>query len=144
MTRAQWIQQYVLDACRQSEFNSDKTFADAMYVADALEKSGAAPWDGALPPAQVLNRLIEENVIVFRRADQCLPDDGTLPPPCTWDTTCGYGHTARLNGRVHTVQADGTVTPSYVCPSTGCTYHVYPWRLEGWNPNHVYETRVID
>jgi hypothetical protein len=105
-------------------------------------------------------------MIVFRRANQRLPDEGTLPPPCTWDyavremhadgrffadsgtdlanTTCGYGHTARLNARVHTVAADGVITPSYSCPSTGCTYHVHPVQLEGWDPSHVFETRVID
>jgi len=46
MKRSEWIQRYVLDVCNQNMWN-DETAADAKHVADALEKSGVAPWDGA-------------------------------------------------------------------------------------------------
>jgi hypothetical protein len=39
---------------------------------------------------------------------------------------------------VHTIAADGTVTPSYVCVATGCTFHEMV-RLVGWDPGHVFE-----
>jgi hypothetical protein len=103
-------------------------------------------------------------VIIFRRSDQRIPDNGVLPPPCTWDyakrfqkpdgsywadsgldiamCTCGYGHTCRMSARVHRVAADGTVMPSYTCPSTSCSFHRMV-RLEGWDPAHVYEIRGV-
>jgi hypothetical protein len=33
----------------------------------------------------------------------------------------------------HTIEADGTVNPSAVCPYSGCTFHEWI-RLEGWKP----------
>jgi len=99
-------------------------------------------------------------MIAFQRADQRVPDHGTLPPPCTWDyaprwlkedgfyacqsdkdlalCTCANQHTTRLVLTTHAVSADGTVTPSYVCPCQGCTFHEWV-QLVGWDPNHVYE-----
>jgi hypothetical protein len=76
-------------------------------------------------------------------------------PPLSWDyakrirrkppwdkdlalTTCGSGHTLRMVSDVHTIAADGTVTPSYVCVATGCTFHEMV-RLVGWDPEHVFE-----
>ena len=76
-------------------------------------------------------------------------------PPLSWDyakrirrkppwdkdlalTTCRSGHTLRMTGDVHTIAADGTVTPSYVCVATGCTFHEMV-RLVGWDPGHVFE-----
>lgn len=53
-------------------------------------------------------------------------------------TTCGNGHTLRMSADVHTIAPDGTVTPSYVCTVTGCTFHEWV-RLIGWDPAHVYE-----
>jgi hypothetical protein len=47
VTRAQFIQQAVLDICRLREFDAESTFDDAAFVADMLETSGIAPWDGA-------------------------------------------------------------------------------------------------
>lgn len=39
------------------------------------------------------------------------------------------GHGLSLNR--HTIQDDGTVTPSVVCPLTGCGFHEFV-KLEGW------------
>lgn len=70
--------------------------------------------------------------------------DHTLPP-CSWDyldpggkdwldnlalATCGNGHTCRIVSRVHTIAADGTLRPSYVCPY--CSYHTTV-RFVGWH-----------
>lgn len=104
-------------------------------------------------------------MVDFANADQRVPDEGTLPPACTWDyairlikdggfyacqsehdlalCTCGKGHTCRLSGKVHQVAADGTVSPSYVCPVTGCGYHEFV-RLIGWDPSHVFELVHVD
>lgn len=43
----------------------------------------------------------------------------------------GCGHGMALSK--HEIAADGTVTPSVVCPYVGCGWHVFI-RLEGWNP----------
>lgn len=102
---------------------------------------------------------------VFAHADQRVPDHGAPPAPLTWGyatrlrhtdgrwacqtgqdlalCTCREGHTTRLTGRVHTVAADGTVQPSYVCPVGGCTFHEWV-RLEGWDPAHEYAVVGID
>lgn len=46
------------------------------------------------------------------------------------------GHQMVL-GKLHVVAADGTVSPSLVCPIAGCTFHEYV-RLEGWaDPDKV-------
>ena len=42
---------------------------------------------------------------------------------------CPTGHTAMLD---HGIAADGTVTPSLVCPAELCDWHVMA-RLEGWS-----------
>lgn len=34
--------------------------------------------------------------------------------------------------RNHDIAADGSVTPSLVCPRSGCTFHDYV-KLEGWD-----------
>lgn len=103
-------------------------------------------------------------MINFARADQRIPDNGILPPPLTWDyaprvlradgsyvcqsdrdialCTCGNGHTCRLVSTVHAVTADGTVSPSYVCPATGCSFHQFV-RLVDWDPGHVYEVKQL-
>lgn len=89
-------------------------------------------------------------MIEFTRYDQRMPDEGVLPPAKTWDyaptyegrwahvyaddlafATCPFGHTCRLSKKVHSVAADGTLSPSYVCPATGCTFHDFV-RLVGW------------
>lgn len=46
--------------------------------------------------------------------------------------TCGFGHELRLTPNIHTVAADGTVQPSWVCTYPGCSFHVFI-KLEGWN-----------
>lgn len=76
------------------------------------------------------------------------PAPETLPPPgwcpaLTWaratDTrggvllSCANGHEGYLDPKQHTVAADGTVTPSAVCPVKGCTWHEFI-RLGGWAP----------
>lgn len=43
---------------------------------------------------------------------------------------CPAGHTAHID---HDVAADGTVTPSLVCPEEDCGWHVFG-RLIGWTP----------
>lgn len=55
------------------------------------------------------------------------------------ETSCpGCGVASAMSSKVHSVAADGTVTPSYVCPHTKaweghepCTFHEWV-RLEGW------------
>jgi hypothetical protein len=46
---------------------------------------------------------------------------------------CPSGHTLRMTWANHRVAADGTVSPSYVCTATGCTFHAFV-KLEGWTP----------
>ena len=41
---------------------------------------------------------------------------------------CPNGHRAALD---HDIAADGTVSPSVVCPEDGCDWHVHV-RLVGW------------
>ena len=41
---------------------------------------------------------------------------------------CPKGHIGQLD---HTIAEDGTVSPSVVCPESGCGFHEYV-RLEGW------------
>ncbi len=42
---------------------------------------------------------------------------------------CSNGHVASLSD--HEIAADGSVTPSVVCPETGCDFHEYV-KLNGW------------
>ncbi len=44
---------------------------------------------------------------------------------------CTRGHIASLSS--HEIAADGTVTPSVVCPEDGCDFHEFV-QLEGWKP----------
>jgi hypothetical protein len=43
---------------------------------------------------------------------------------------CPSGHVLTL--REHSIEEDGTVVPSVVCPNTGCRFHNYV-RLVGWS-----------
>jgi len=43
--------------------------------------------------------------------------------------TCANGHTCSLTD--HTINEDGTVSPSLVCPYEGCEWHENV-KLEGW------------
>ena len=45
------------------------------------------------------------------------------------NVACGNGHVCGLSA--HTIAADGTVSPSLVCPVDGCGWHEVV-RLEGW------------
>jgi len=67
-------------------------------------------------------------------------------PPLTWDgplqpgnsvlvlLSCGNGHEGTLQTpTIHQIAADGTVTPSCVCPYKGCGWHEFV-RLVGWMP----------
>lgn len=47
--------------------------------------------------------------------------------------TCANGHECSISPGVHTVAADGTLHPSYVCPVAACGFHVWA-RLDGWTP----------
>lgn len=44
---------------------------------------------------------------------------------------CANGHLATIDPKIHSVSADGTLSPSYVCPHEGCTFHEFV-RFEGW------------
>ena len=44
---------------------------------------------------------------------------------------CPQGHRLRVSSKVHSIAADGTLHPSYVCSATGCTWHVFA-QLVGW------------
>ena len=70
------------------------------------------------------------------------------PPPRTWDyldpgpraflnnlalATCANGHTCRIVANVHSINHDGTLKPSYVCPYK-CSYHTMV-RFVGWAPS---------
>lgn len=92
-----------------------------------------------------------------------MPDEGILPEPCTWDyvwdlpyegaelkgpwkdflvyTTCRQRHSCVISARIHSIAADGTLSPSYVCPSGGCTFHESV-RLVGWEPDKTKRTRL--
>lgn len=97
-------------------------------------------------------------MIEFKQADQRIPDLGILPPPCTWDyapsyeeellrtgnekwarfaaedlahATCPQQHSCRLVRSIHSVDAAGMLSPSYVCPADGCTFHDYV-QFVGW------------
>ena len=83
---------------------------------------------------------------LFQRHGTHRPADATqpLPPgfyapsiapcPVAWAVvrcpTCGKLSTVGIN---HTVNADGRVRPSYVCPFPPCSFHVMA-RLVGWRP----------
>lgn len=107
-----------------------------------------------------MSRLVE-----FKHEDQRVPDHGVLPPPCSWDyaprllkedgvhyacqsdkdlvlATCSNGHTCRLVSGAHSIAADGTISPSYVCPAKGCDFHRFV-RLLDWDPAHVYVVREL-
>jgi hypothetical protein len=73
------------------------------------------------------------------------------PPPMTWDYayddpqrtmplsmkralawgTCPNGHSCTIVADVHSIAADGTLTPSYVCPVPECGFHDWV-RFYGW------------
>ena len=56
---------------------------------------------------------------------------GTFPDAKSVRVSCpGCGSAGYLN---HDVAADGTVTPSLVCPHSVCGFHEYV-RLVGWTP----------
>ena len=58
-----------------------------------------------------------------------------VPEHAPWIVlTCGHGHVGHLDvPAVHQVAADGTVSPSCVCPMAGCDWHVWV-RLQDWAP----------
>jgi hypothetical protein len=66
VTRAQFIHQYVLDACAHGQWDDNETMHDAEHVAHVMEKFGMAPWDlerntiepetGLAPPHVVAER----------------------------------------------------------------------------------------
>lgn len=45
--------------------------------------------------------------------------------------TCRDGHLSRIVSVVHSIAADGVVSPSYVCPAPGCSFHEFV-QLVGW------------
>lgn len=58
---------------------------------------------------------------------------GTRDGVLTASLSCPYcGNVASLSQ--HTIEPDGTVKPSVVCPKSECDFHFYI-KLEGWNPD---------
>lgn len=54
--------------------------------------------------------------------------------PSSWAVcVCTNGHQGTLSREVHNVDAAGSVTPSYVCPTLGCAFHEWV-SLAGWKP----------
>lgn len=81
--------------------------------------------------------------VVLRRAEA---DAGVNLPPLTWDywwwgppggyqltaiVSCSRGHVGTAAPHIHTINADGSLNPSWVCPRYACDWHVFA-RLEGW------------
>jgi hypothetical protein len=44
---------------------------------------------------------------------------------------CPNGHLGSISSEVHSIAPNGSVTPSYVCPRKGCTFHTFIV-LDGW------------
>lgn len=44
---------------------------------------------------------------------------------------CPMGHVLRVSHKFHSIAADGTLSPSWVCVIPGCTWHESV-RLDGW------------
>lgn len=74
----------------------------------------------------------------------------TAPVPLTWEyaihpkneyahayeddlafIVCDRGHRLRVSRKIHSIAADGTLDPSWVCRGIGCSFHVY-CQLVGW------------
>lgn len=70
-------------------------------------------------------------------------------PPLTWDywrwgpperlrltalVTCDKGHTGTASPDIHTISAEGVLSPSWVCPYEGCDWHEFAI-LDGWQPD---------
>ena len=54
------------------------------------------------------------------------------PDRCGWCIVmCPTCHRLLTLGKNHRVAADGSVSPSLVCPHTPCAFHAFV-RLEGW------------
>jgi hypothetical protein len=53
--------------------------------------------------------------------------------PRVGQVVCSRGHGSDISLAVHQVADDGTLHPSYVCPTPGCDFHVWA-RLDGWEP----------
>ena len=54
---------------------------------------------------------------------------GTSDGKRTAIVACANGHACSISG--HEIASNGRVTPSLVCPTDGCTWHVFVV-LEGW------------
>lgn len=68
--------------------------------------------------------------------------------PLTWDywqwgatdliqtaiMSCDKGHVGTASPAIHRIADDGTLSPSWVCPFEGCTWHEFAV-LEDWIPN---------
>lgn len=66
-------------------------------------------------------------------------------PPLSWDywlwgtgpfiktalVSCDQGHVGTASPQIHSIADDGMLSPSWVCPHKGCTWHVFA-RLVGW------------
>lgn len=46
-------------------------------------------------------------------------------------SACPSGHLATISPKIHTISADGALSPSYVCPRKDCSFHDFV-KFEGW------------
>lgn len=76
-------------------------------------------------------------MVILKRAE---PESRWDAAPLTWwpgtsdgkrtaIVACVNGHAMSISS--HAIAADGTVSPSLVCPIDGCGWHVFA-RLDGW------------
>jgi|CXWL01.1.fsa_nt_gi hypothetical protein len=81
-------------------------------------------------------------IVIPRKQYTPTPQGRTLPKGLGWVwwkgslfIECPSGHRAAfdLSPNGHQVAADGTISPSAVCPETGCTFHEFV-RLADWTP----------
>ena len=60
------------------------------------------------------------------------PDRDGMSSLSICELRCANGHIGNLSPQHHTVDSDGVVKPSIVCPREGCTHHVWGV-LDGWS-----------
>lgn len=108
-------------------------------IAQFLRSIGRWFWQWVGPIRSPLpSRCRPRNVLVLTRWNA----SGECPPPLHWvpchpataarfkaTVVCNRGHALTL--KQHTVDAQGAVWPSVVCPMPGCEFHRYV-QLDGW------------
>ena len=105
--------------------------------------------DDELAVLRDANRIMrgEEKAMMIHLTKTGRPFDGRALDPLTWDdwqwgsdppihtalVTCANGHTGTVAPHVHKIATDGLLTPSWVCPFEGCSWHEFA-QLDGWQP----------